>query len=190
MPQLQLPIFLDGINPITNDVGYEKRDGKIVYYCGSMPVYTHDEKDTAAFKTIACQLHVNGNATQSQIVRAFNLNDQALKRWVKKYRAGGPGAFYHPPKSRGKATILTPLVLEKAQCHLNIRRIPATQDNDLGRHNGLGVSEVAKTLDVGYDTIRKAITDGRLVAPKKTIPQALQPTGDSATSNRVQSQIQ
>jgi hypothetical protein len=38
MPQLQLPIFYDGVNSITNDIGYEKRDGTIVYYCGTMPM--------------------------------------------------------------------------------------------------------------------------------------------------------
>lgn len=171
MPQLQLPIFLDGIQPITNDVGYEKRDGKIVYYCGSMPVYSHDQNDLAAFRTIACQLHVNGNVSQASIVRAFNLNGQALKRWVKRYRGRGPGAFFHPPKSRGKATVLTPLVLEKAQCHLN---------------DGFGVSDVAKALEIGYDTVRKAIADGRLTAPKKTSP-GTHLTGCNAASNRVPS---
>jgi transposase-like protein len=156
MPQLQLPIFYEGINPISNDVGYEQRDGKIVYFCGTMPVFSHDIDDTAAFRTITSQLYVNGNVTQAQIVRAFGINAQALKRWVKRYRADGPGAFYQPRNARGKATVLTALVLEKAQSHLD---------------NGQRVSEVAQSLKVGYDTVRKAVADGRLTIPKKTNPQ-------------------
>ena len=164
MPQLQLPIFYDGVNSITNDVGYEKRDGKVVYFCGSMPVFSHDEDDMDSFRTITSQLYVNGNVSQAAIVRAFDLNAQALKRWVKRYREDGPRAFYQPRNTRGKATVLTPLVLEKAQVLLD---------------RGSNVSEAAKELEIGYDTIRKAIGDGRLskpaFTPKKTSPQTMPP---------------
>jgi transposase-like protein len=153
MPQLQLPIFLDGVHNISADVGYEKRDGKIVYYCGSMPVFSHDEDDMDSFRTITSQLYVNGNVSQAAIVRAFDIKGQALKRWVKRYQTDGPGTFFKPRETRGKATVLTPLVLEKAQAHLD---------------NGLSVSQVAATLEISYDTVRKAVSDGRLTKQKKT----------------------
>jgi transposase-like protein len=159
MPQLQLPIFHDGVNLISNDVGYEKRDGKVVYFCGSMPVFSHDEHDLASFRTITSQLYVNSNVGQAQIARAFGIRTQALKRWVKSYRED-PGIFYRPRKTRSGGTVLTRVVLEKAQHRLN---------------EGMSVCEVAKELSVAYDTIRKALADGRLSALKKTIRIRLNP---------------
>jgi len=152
MPQLQLPIFYDGVNLISNDVGYEKRDGKVIYFCASMPVFSHDENDLASFRTITSQLYVNGNVGQAQIARAFGIRVQALKRWVKSYRKD-PGTFYRPRKTRSSGTVLTPEVLAKAQLRLN---------------EGLSTSALAKELAIAYDTIRKALADGRLSAPKKT----------------------
>jgi DNA-binding MarR family transcriptional regulator len=152
MPQLQLPIFYDGVNPITNDIGYEKRDGTVIYFCGSVPIFSHAEDDLDSFRTITSQLYVNGNASQAQIARAFGIKEQALKRWVKRYREKGAKAFYQPRKTRGKATVLTPEVREKAQIRLD---------------QGSSGSETAKELGISYDVVRKAIADGRLSVPEK-----------------------
>jgi transposase-like protein len=152
MPQLQLPIFHDGVNPITNDIGYEKRDNAIVYYCGMMPIFSHQEDDLDSFRTITCQFYINGSAGQTQIAEAFGINVQALKRWVKRFREKGSNTFYQPPETRGNSTVLTPEVRTKAQLLLD---------------TGTSVSETARELDIGYDTVRKAIADGRL-AKKKT----------------------
>ena len=152
MPQLQLPIFYDGINPITNDIGYEKRDGSIVYYCGTMPIFSHQENDLDSFRTITCQFYVNGSAGQAQIARAFGIREQALKRWVKRYREEGPKTFYQPRRTRGKPTVLTPEVRARVQLLLD---------------TGNSMSDSAKELSIGYDTVRKAVADGRLVIQKK-----------------------
>jgi transposase len=154
MPQLQLPIFFDGVNPITNDLGYEKKDQTITYFCGSVPMFSHAEDDLDSFRAITSQLYINGNASQARIAQAFGIKEQALKRWVKRYRnQGGNKAFYQPRKSRGKATVLTPEVREKAQIRLD---------------QGMGISQAAKELDISYDVVRKAVSDGRLITPKKT----------------------
>ncbi len=154
--QRELPIFHDGVNQITNEVGYERRDDTVVYFCGLMPVYSHHKDDRDAFRTIVCQLYVNGNSSQADLIRAFNLAPVTVKRWVKKYRQRGPRAFFEPRKTRGKATVLTPPVRQKAQ-------------ELLDQHHS--VSDTAKELGINYDVVRKAIADGRLAkpaAPKKT----------------------
>lgn len=94
MPQLQLPIFMDGVTEVTASVGYEKKDGQIVYYNGAAPIFMHKEDDIASFKVITSQLYINGAAKQAEIVKAFGINPLSLKRWVKKYREEGPSAFY------------------------------------------------------------------------------------------------
>ena len=89
MPQLQLPIFLEGVNPITPELGYLLEGSQVTYLHGMLPVFTHEETDTASFKMITSQFYVSGTAKQAQIVQAFGINPLALKRWVKKYRAKG-----------------------------------------------------------------------------------------------------
>ncbi len=103
MPQLQLPIFLEGATLITPELGYSLEDGQVVYLHGMLPVFTHDVSDTASFKMIVSQFYVNGAAKQAQIVKAFGINPLALKRWVKKYREGGAKAFFIETRGRAKA---------------------------------------------------------------------------------------
>jgi hypothetical protein len=94
MPQLQLPVFQEGTHLITPNLGYRREGDDIVYLHGMMPVFLHQTDDTASFKMIVSQFYINGNAKQVELVRAFGINALALKRWVKKYRAGGPKSFY------------------------------------------------------------------------------------------------
>jgi transposase-like protein len=152
MPQMQLPIFEDGVTPITNDVGYEKNADTIVYYCGSMPVFSHRVDDLDSFRMVTSQLYVNGNVRQADLVRAFGINALALKRWVKRYRAQGPRAFFTTTRGGSKPRVLIPEVRERAQTRLD---------------QGLSVNKIAKELGVSYDVLRKAIADGRLKKPEK-----------------------
>ena len=103
MPQLQLPIFKEGVSLITPDLGYLREGSQIVYLHGMLPVFTHDVSDTASFKMIASQLYINGSAKQAQIVRAFGINPLALKRWVKKYREDGSKAFFIERRGRPRS---------------------------------------------------------------------------------------
>lgn len=100
MPQLQLPIFQEGTHLITENLGYLREDGQVSYLHGMMPVFIHDVEDTASFQMIVSQFYINGNAKQSEIVRAFGIKPLALKRWVSKYRQGGAKAFYIEKRGR------------------------------------------------------------------------------------------
>lgn len=156
MPQMQLPIFYEGVNSITNDVGYERKNDTVVYYCGTMPVFSHAVDDMDSFRMIVSQLYVNGTVRQANLARAFGVRPLALKRWVKRYRADGARAFFQSHKGGSKPRVLTAEVREKAQSRLD---------------QGQGVSEIAAELEVNYDVLRKAIADGRLTKPikKKTL---------------------
>ena len=95
MPQMQLPLFADGVTPITNNVGYEKKENPVVYYCGTMPVFSHAVDDLDSFRMIVSQLYVNGTVPPAHLTRAFQIKPLALKRWVKRYRADGARAFFN-----------------------------------------------------------------------------------------------
>ena len=102
MPQTKLPIFYEEATLINNHVGFEKRDGVVYYFNGTMPVYQHAEDDIRSFRLFTSQLIVNGNASQSEIVKAFGVSAISVKRWVKKFREEGAESFFLSPK-RGRS---------------------------------------------------------------------------------------
>jgi len=146
MPQVQLPIFPHGVTHITSEIAFECREGKVTYFNGHLPVFIHDCEDLAAFRLFSSQLTINGNASQSQISRAFGVPLVTVKRYVKLYREGGPKAFFAPrPRRRGSK--LTPERLAEAQGLLD---------------EGLEVREAARALGILPNTMHKALRAGRL----------------------------
>jgi len=152
MPQMQLPVFYEGVNPITNDVGYERKEDAVVYYCGTMPVFSHAVDDLDSFRMIVSQLYVNGTVRQATIARAFHIQPLALKRWVKRYRAEGARAFFRSRPGGSRPKVLTAEVRARAQSRLE---------------QGQTLSEIAAELALSYDVLRKALGDGRLKKPVK-----------------------
>lgn len=160
MPQMQLPVFYEGVTSITNDVGYEKKDDKVVYYCGTMPVFSHSVKDLDCFRMIVSQLYVNGTVRQASITQAFHIRPLALKRWVKRYREQGPRAFFQSRKGGSRPKVLTSDVREKVQDRLD---------------QGRSLSEISAELALTYDVLRKGVADGRLKKPIKKKTTARKP---------------
>ena len=155
MPQMQLPIFPEGVTHITSELAFKTEDGRVTYFNGSMPVFVHDKKDIRTFRMITSQFCANGNAKQSEVARAFGITLINIKRAVKLYREKGPGGFYAPRQTRGAAVLTTP-VLEEAQQKFD---------------DGLSVEEVAASLGIKRNTLAKAVRAGRLHARKKKTPQ-------------------
>jgi hypothetical protein len=144
MPQLQLPMFPNGVTHITSELAFEKKDGQITYFNGHMPVFTHPEKDIATFRMI-------GYAKQCDIIRAFGVTSISVKRSVKLYRQKGTKGFYAPRVTRGAAVLVDGVVGE-------IEARLAGGDSE---------AEVAKKLDLKLNTLQKAIRDGRVRTPAK-----------------------
>ncbi len=157
MGQLQLPLFPDGTTEINTHLAFCCKDNQITYFYGHLPVFHHAVDDLRTFRLITSQLYVNGNATQSEICRAFGVSTISVKRSVKLYREKGSCGFYEKPKRRG-AVVLTPAVLAQALERLD---------------DGLEPIEVAEQLSIKSDTLRKAIASGRLHQIKKSVYQGL-----------------
>lgn len=150
MPQMLLPIFTEKVTLINQLIGYAKRDGRVYYLNGQMPIFVHDEDDEDSFKMFMAQLYVTGNTTQSAINRTFGLNPINMKRWVKRYQEGGPGAFYKKKTAR-RSRVMTPEVMEVAQ-----KLLDETYTN----------REVAEKLGLKVDTLRETIRGGKLYRGK------------------------
>ena len=151
MAQLQLPLFPIGATEVTQDLAFEKREGQVTYFYGSLPVFSHAENDLASFKMITAQFYLNGYVKQMDIVHAFGVTPISVKRAVKCFQEEGPQGFYTEKHTRG-ATVLTADVLKQAQQLLD---------------NGLESYEVADQLSIKRDTLSKAVRAKRLHKPVK-----------------------
>ena len=52
MPQIQLPMFPDGVSHITSELAFMKEAGRVTYFNGQMSVFVHDEDDVRTFRLI------------------------------------------------------------------------------------------------------------------------------------------
>ncbi|MBW2015198.1 MAG: hypothetical protein JRI69_15750 [Deltaproteobacteria bacterium] len=146
MPQIQLPIFPAGLTHINNLIGFEKREGRVYYFHGILPVFFHEEDDIESFRFITSQLVVSGNVKQIEISRAFGISYINVKRNVKILRNQGAKGFFKKRKGRS-AHVLTSDKIKKAQRFLD---------------KGCNASEIGHKIKVKASTIRKAIQKGRL----------------------------
>ena len=94
MPQLSFPFFPEEMEYINSNIGFQKNNMTVFYFNGCMPVYQHPESDIQSFRFFTSQIVINGNAKQSEIVKAFGVSPISVKRWVKKYRDFGAQAFF------------------------------------------------------------------------------------------------
>jgi DNA invertase Pin-like site-specific DNA recombinase len=153
MPQIQLPVFPEGVTHITPELAFSNVNGQITYFNGSMPIFIHDVKDTRTFRMITSQFCVGGATRLVEISKAFGVPAISVKRAVKLYRKEGPSGFFKARKSRGKS-VLTEKVVKQAQELLNQFIEP---------------KEIAVRLKIKTDTLRKAIQSGRLQKPEKKV---------------------
>ena len=146
MAQLLLPIFPDAVTPVKELLSVGKQDGRVVYFHGVLPVFSHAEDDLATFRMITAQFIAQGHLRVVDVSRAFGVPALSVKRALKRYRQEGPKGFYVPPRRRGPA-VLTAEVLKQAQALLD---------------DGRTVPSAAAELGIKSDTLSKAVRAGRL----------------------------
>lgn len=151
MPQLQLPMFPDGVTSLTEDLAIQRQDGKVVYFHCLLPIFQHEEKDLKSFRMFTSQLIANGTVRQRDIVRAFRVPLATVKRYTKVHREHGAGGFFRQP-GRRSGSVLTAEVKQRAQALFD---------------EGKSVPEVSGEIGVAGNTLHKAIHAGRLHAFKK-----------------------
>jgi hypothetical protein len=123
-----------------------RQDEQWTYFCGIQPVFQHPDDDLQSFRMFTAQLCCQGACTQAQIIRTFGVSKNSVLRSVAKYRSEGISAFYQRRRAHG-GLVMTAEVTAQAQRLLG---------------HGHARSEVAEELGVKYDTLRKAIEQGRL----------------------------
>jgi len=96
---------------------------------------------------ITTQMIRNGSCKQCDIIRVFGVSRSSVSRSVATYEAKGIPGFYAPRACRSGGSVLTAEVKARAQELLNL---------------GESRREVSDQLGIKYDTLRKAINQGRL----------------------------
>jgi len=157
MAQLLLPFISPGITQINARVSVWHDDNQWVYFLGEFPIYSHRVEDQRMFRLTIAQLIESGACRQKEVIEAFGVSKSSVIRAQNKLRKHGSEAFFieNRGRKRGSGAVLTPDVLEKAQKLLD---------------QGLSRYDIADELDIKYDTLRKAINDGRLTETKKVEP--------------------
>ena len=149
IPQALLPLIPDDATRISDLISVVRQDGQWFYFCGTQPVFQHAEADPRSFRMFTAQLCVQRACKQAEIIKAFGVSKSSVLRSVNKYREEGIEGFYQPRRARG-APVMTPEVIQQAQQRFE---------------EGHSKAEVARELDIPYDTLRKAIDQGRVELP-------------------------
>ncbi len=145
--QALLPLTPLNAMKINNMVSLVKTEAQWYYFMGLYPVYSHSPNDIRMFHLVLAQLIESGACRQADILKAFCVSKSNVIRSQHKLRKGGSEAFFKKREGRKGGTVLTPALCEKAQELLN---------------QGESRANISKELGIQYDTLRKAISDGRL----------------------------
>lgn len=155
MPQALLPLIADDATRISELISVVRQDGQWFYFCGVQPIFQHAEEDLRAFRMFTAQLCVQKACKPAEVIRAFGVSKSSVVRSVNKYRQEGIEGFYKPRRRRA-APVMTPEVIQQAQQRFQ---------------EGGSRAEVARELGIRYDTLRKAIDQGRVeLPPDPTVP--------------------
>jgi prepilin-type processing-associated H-X9-DG protein len=145
--QIMLPCIPRGATAINNKVGVFRDDNMWTYVFGGYPIHCHKADDRKMFRLVTSQLIESGACRQVDIIKTFAVSKSSVIRYQNLLRTGGSAAFFKARKVKSGGRILTEETLAKAQ---------SLFDDHYTR------SEVSQELNIKYDTLRKAINDGRL----------------------------
>lgn len=143
-----LPLIPHGASTISNNLSVINGEDIWTYFHCGLPVFSHRSSDNRAFRMITSSFIINGICRNVDIERAFNVSKTSVIRNCKKYKLFGSNAFFRQSSmGRKKSRVLSPEMLKKAEDLLS---------SDFTRR------EVADKLGVKYDTLNKAVQDGRI----------------------------
>lgn len=150
--QTMLPLIPAGSTQINEIVSVSTENSEWIYYLGHLPIYSHQEEDSKHFRLIIAQLVENGLCRQCEIIKTFGVTKNKVHRARKQLRERGAASFFKRRRGRKGGNVLTPEKLNEAQKFLD---------------RGKSRREISDKLKVKYDTLRKAINDGRLEEKKR-----------------------
>lgn len=145
--QIQLPLFPEGTKMISDNVGVYVK-GKIVQYIvNGLPIYSHDKENLNAFRFITSNLINQGLCRKVEIERGFNISEDSVHRYYKKFQNEGEGGFFGADARHGRAHKIL------GECRIRIQQKLS---------KGQSVNSIAKEEGVRESAIRYQIKQGLL----------------------------
>jgi hypothetical protein len=150
MGQLLLPLFPHDTRMITLTLGVREHEGFVYYLHSGVPIFSHEIGDLPMFRYITSNLILQGLCRNQDIVEAFHVSTDSVRRWKQILSKKGESAFFTVESRHGWSHKLLPDVLDRIQSKLN---------------DSQSVNSIAKEEGLSEGSIRAAIKLGRL---KKT----------------------
>lgn len=147
MGQLLLPLFSQDTTMITQVLGYREQSGVVYYILSGLPIYSHGSDEHNKFRFITSNLILQGLCSNQDIVNAFHVSSDSVRRWKRTLDTKGEEAFFTVENRHGRTHKLLPAVLDRIQIRLN---------------NGDSVNSIAKVERISEGTIRNGIKQGKL----------------------------
>jgi hypothetical protein len=150
--QLQLPIFSTEAKMISEVVGYWNKEGIIQYIINGLPVYAHAEDDLSSFRFFTSNLINQGLCKKIEVHRAFNVSEDSVIRYYKKFEEEGADGFFGKETKRkssaskivGKKIETIQKKLDKNQSVLSIAREEGVSEGTIRYQIGQGVLKKSK----------------------------------------------
>lgn len=145
-----LPLIPHGASKISNNLSviYDSDEESWTYFHGCFPIFSHAAADNRSFRMITSSFICQGVCRNADIERVFNVSKTSVIRNCRRYKNGGGSAFYKSRvKRRSQGVVLTAEKISEAEELLS---------------NNFRRSEVANKLGIKYDTLSKAVRNGRI----------------------------
>jgi len=155
-----LPLIPAGATQLSDILSIETFDEYTTYNCGCLGVFTHHKDDKNSYHMFIGNLIAEGQCKFSKVQKELGIPSSTLRRIVNTYKKKGPSGFYNTNRKGRGATVLTEAVKAKIQLMLD---------------EEMPISDIAESLNIKYDAIRKAISDGRLHKKEKQLRQEIVP---------------
>ena len=149
--QLQLPLFPKEARLINDHVGVYEKDDIVQYIVNGMPIYSHAKDDVNAFRFITSNFICQGICRKIDIEKFFNVSEDSVYRYHKKFKEQGEQGFFGDDARKGKAHKIT-----------GDRRLRIQTKLDKGQ----SVNSIAAEEDVRESAIRYGIKQGYLKKKK------------------------
>jgi hypothetical protein len=150
--QLQLPIFPKEARLINDHVGVYEKDGIIQYIVNGMPVYSHGSEDINAFRFITSNFIEQGLCRKVDIERFFNVSEDSVYRYHKKFKEQGEKGFFGDDARKGKAH----KIVGEKRIRIQEKLDKGQSVNSIGKDEGVRESAIRYAIKQGYLKKKKA----------------------------------
>ena len=144
--QLQLPIFPREAQLINEHVGVYENDNIVQYIVNGMPIYSHAKDDINAFRFITSNFIEQGLCRKVDIERFFNVSEDSVYRYHKKFKDQGEHGFFGDDARKGKAHKITGERRIRIQAKLDTGQ----SVNSIAREEGVRESAIRYGIKQGY----------------------------------------